>query len=143
MPKRTIAYRPWLLARLRDPDVAIAYLRGVLRDSPELFPKALRKVCGGVWAYDLTKSGSRLSFQEEMLPWLWYKDHKMVRRKNTWKQRHEHFAFIGQRTIRIHSFNGSGGCGMPEAGTSFALDSTESKLEICLTANMSAKEYMS
>ena len=44
MPKRTIAYRPWLLDRLSDPDVAIAYLRGVLRDSPELFPKALRKV---------------------------------------------------------------------------------------------------
>ena len=44
MPKRTIAYQPWLLDRLSDPDVAIAYLRGILRDSPELFPKALRKV---------------------------------------------------------------------------------------------------
>src|SRR5260370_18242823 len=44
MPKRAIAYQPWLLSRLSDPKVAAGYLRSVLRDSPELFPKALRKV---------------------------------------------------------------------------------------------------
>jgi probable addiction module antidote protein len=44
MPKRTVAYREWLQDRLKDPKVATNYLRGVLRDSPELFPKALRKV---------------------------------------------------------------------------------------------------
>lgn len=44
MPKRAIAYHPWLLSRLSDPKVAASYLRSILRDSPELFPKALRKV---------------------------------------------------------------------------------------------------
>jgi probable addiction module antidote protein len=44
MPKRTVEYRTWLKEKLRDPKVADDYLRGVLRDSPELFPKALRKV---------------------------------------------------------------------------------------------------
>jgi probable addiction module antidote protein len=44
MPKRAIAYQPWLLSRLSDPKVAAGYLRSILRDSPELFPKALRKV---------------------------------------------------------------------------------------------------
>jgi probable addiction module antidote protein len=44
MPKRAIAYQPWLLSRLTDPKVAASYLRSILRDSPELFPKALRKV---------------------------------------------------------------------------------------------------
>jgi probable addiction module antidote protein len=44
MPKRTIPYGPWLLDRLRDPKVAAGYLKSVLRESPELFPKALRKV---------------------------------------------------------------------------------------------------
>jgi hypothetical protein len=44
MPKHTIAYRPWLLDRLGDPEVAIAYITGILRDSSELFPKAVKKV---------------------------------------------------------------------------------------------------
>lgn len=44
MPKRAIAYHPWLLSRLSNPKVAASYLRSILRDSPELFPKALRKV---------------------------------------------------------------------------------------------------
>jgi probable addiction module antidote protein len=44
MPKPTVEYRSWLKEKLRDPKIADGYLRGVLRDSPELFPKALRKV---------------------------------------------------------------------------------------------------
>jgi len=44
MPKRTVEYRSWLKEKLKDPKIAGDYLRGVLRDSPEMFPKALRRV---------------------------------------------------------------------------------------------------
>jgi probable addiction module antidote protein len=44
MPKRSVEYRSWLLNRLSDPKISTGYLRSILRDSPELFPKALRKV---------------------------------------------------------------------------------------------------
>jgi probable addiction module antidote protein len=44
MPKRTVEYGSWLKEQLKDPRIADNYLRGVLRDSPEMFPKALRKV---------------------------------------------------------------------------------------------------
>jgi len=43
MPKRTTAYAPWLADRLKDPRVALDYLRASAA-SPEELLKALRKV---------------------------------------------------------------------------------------------------
>jgi probable addiction module antidote protein len=44
MPKRTKGYNAWLLSELSDPLNAIGYLNEVMRESPELALKALRKV---------------------------------------------------------------------------------------------------
>ena len=44
MPKRTSAYRPWLLKQLGDPIIAKNYVNAVIEDSPDLLLKALRNV---------------------------------------------------------------------------------------------------
>jgi probable addiction module antidote protein len=44
MAKQTSSYNDWLGAKLTDPKRAARYLNAALRDSPEMFLKALRKV---------------------------------------------------------------------------------------------------
>ena len=48
MPKRTLDHHTWLIAELKDPVVAANYLNQALRDSPQMFLKALRNV-GEAW----------------------------------------------------------------------------------------------
>lgn len=61
MPKRTSAYAPWLAGRLKDPRVAVDYLRASAT-SPEGLLKALRKVAE---AHRVSKIAEAAELQRE------------------------------------------------------------------------------
>lgn len=44
MPKRTQSYQSWRLSKLADPINAASYLTAAMKDSPDMFRKALRNV---------------------------------------------------------------------------------------------------
>jgi probable addiction module antidote protein len=61
MPKRTSAYAPWLAGKLKDPRVAVDYLRASAT-SPEGLLKALRKVAE---AHRVSKIAEAAELQRE------------------------------------------------------------------------------
>jgi probable addiction module antidote protein len=61
MPKRTTPYAPWLLDKLKDPKIAVQFLKAS-RESPEDFLKALRKVAE---AYQVAKVAEAAGRQRE------------------------------------------------------------------------------
>lgn len=64
MPKRTAAYKPWVIERLKNPKIAAAYLNAASRESLPAFLKALRKVAE---AHQMSKVAKAAGVQRESL----------------------------------------------------------------------------
>ena len=58
MPKRTRDYHSWLLKELEDSERAANYLEAAVKDSPEMFLKALRNVAE---AHRMAKEGDEVN----------------------------------------------------------------------------------
>ena len=63
MPKRTAPYRSWMLEKLRDPEIAAAYVRASSSD-PKEFIKALRRVAE---ANQMSKVAQSAGLQRESI----------------------------------------------------------------------------
>ncbi len=64
MPSKTRSYRTWQAEQLTDPEVAASYLNAAMKDSPELFLKAIRNVAQ---AHQMTRVATQAGVKRETL----------------------------------------------------------------------------